>query len=242
MTHKEITERLQEILDNQWAASPKGAPTLGGIQKLSNGNIKITALCKEEADILYNDIEWNEAFEGLEVHYPTQGIVVHGVPKTDITIGENDDVNTEAIQHLRDFNNIPIMKIATLQRRVNPNTSHQSIIVFTDRSSAAICLQHGLRINYRLYTTTEPYSPQFQLTQCFNCYKYGHRAAECRNKSTCGKCASINHKANDCSSNAHSLKCSNCSGNHEAWNTTCPIKITERQKCRELRKDSILNF
>jgi hypothetical protein len=76
-------------------------------------------------------------------------------------------------------------------------------------------------INYRCHTTVQEqpeYLPQHQLTQCYNCHQYGHRAASCKNPPQCGQCKSTDHKANKCNIEPMQFKCCNCDGNHEAWN------------------------
>jgi hypothetical protein len=235
LSYKDITERLQQAVNKRCPELHCKAPKLVGIKKLQNGNIKITGLSNEELNILQL-VNWNLAFKGLEVRYPQHGFVIHGIPKEDITIG---DENTKIIDELVELNNVEITKIAPLHRKQTKSDSkYQSIVIFTDcPESLAIALQHGFHIKYRLYST-EPYTPQFQLTQCFNCQQYGHRVAECKNKPTCGKCGSKKHKANDCTVTKY--KCSNCNGNHEAWSSSCPIKTTEKQKQRQLRKSAML--
>jgi hypothetical protein len=61
----------------------------------------------------------------------------------------------------------------------------QSIVVFTEDPYAADkCIQLGMYINSRRFPA-ERYAPQLQITQCFNCGDYGHRAAQCKRKEKC---------------------------------------------------------
>lgn len=43
--------------------------------------------------------------------------------------------------------------------------------------------------------------------QCFNCYRYGHLAKYCKNKSKCRNCCSEEHQTDDCQEDTHCLNC-----------------------------------
>lgn len=83
---------------------------------------------------------------------------------------------------------------------------------------------------------------KISVMQCFKCYRYGHRARDCRNDVTCGKCAG-KHDTKNCQSNQ--IKCTNCSWhnsreninkkhdeNHMATSSHCPIYAIAVNKAR----------
>ena len=74
MAPKEITERCQQAVEK--AAIP--GIKLQGINKLANG-IRVRCATEEQVDRL-RAIDWSEAFEGVKIHEPTYGIVIHGIP------------------------------------------------------------------------------------------------------------------------------------------------------------------
>jgi hypothetical protein len=80
---------------------------------------------------------------------------------------------------------------------------------------------HDLRI------AVEPYI--FPVTQCSNCWKYGHYGKQCPvNKPTCPKCGK---KYANC--DITNYKCVNCSLPHMALSKTCPVFLKEK-RLREL--------
>jgi len=92
---------------------------------------------------------------------------------------------------------------------------NSSVIIFTEDPHAADkCIKLGFFIN-SLRHKAEKYAPQLHITQCYNCYDYGHHATYCKRKTKCGNCASEEHPTAECQSEEH---CScGCKGPHPAW-------------------------
>ena len=61
-----------------------------------------------------------------------------------------------------------------------------------------------------------------RILQCYNCAKFGHHAANCRNRPACINCAG-NHLLKDCPNklNKEATKCANCGMNHYACSRSC---------------------
>ena len=87
-------------------------------------------------------------------------------------------------------------------------------------------LPQYISFGYRRYRVSE-FLPD--PTRCFQCQKYGHKAKECRSRTTCPICAG-NHTYEECNirdsyrqqNNAH---CPNCNGHHPASYKGCPKYI-----------------
>ena len=79
MHEKEITKRCQQAITESTLNTKL---KLHSISKLENG-IHIHCNSEEEVKQLKN-IDWNHAFEGVTVHKPKYGIVIHRVPLSDI--------------------------------------------------------------------------------------------------------------------------------------------------------------
>lgn len=88
----------------------------------------------------------------------------------------------------------------------------------------------------------------FNIVKCFNCGRYGHKAAECKNNSICLKCCSESHREKECQSSE--IKCINCtinndklqmnlSVNHSVFSPKCPAlkkvqtSIAEKTKYKQ---------
>src|SRR5437762_1462904 len=65
-----------------------------------------------------------------------------------------------------------------------------------DPHAANKCITNGCYINYSIHAE-ERFTPQFQLTHCFNCCEYGHRASQCKRDPRCGKCGE-KHNIRNC--------------------------------------------
>jgi hypothetical protein len=232
MSYKDITKRIQATINTNVHCDKK--PTLLGVIKTAkDSNVRIRCETEDEAKML-REINWETAFEGLQARKPKFGIVIHAVHKDDFNIltDANDQATTDRIEK---ENTLTIVKTAPLRRKDRQGaTQHNSIVIFTnDPYAADRCIKRGIYINYRLYPA-EKYTPQLQITQCYNCGEYGHRAAQCHeDKQRCGKCAEHSHPTNECKSDGKP-KCGNCDGEHEVWHHECKVRIAESRRLHEL--------
>src|SRR5579859_1036282 len=144
---------------------------------------------------------------------------------------------SEIIQQLETNNpDTNIIDVASLLRKSNAESTSHSIVIHTNNPETANqWITHRFYANYCRYTAKR-YTPQLQLTRCYNCYKYGHRAKDCNGKSRCGKCGKTEHTTKECESTAH--KCSQCNKEHEAWHHHCPARIAEAQRLKTLRSNT----
>lgn len=71
------------------------------------------------------------------------------------------------------------------------------------------------------------------ITRCFKCNQFGHKATDCKKETICPKCAG-EHELSDCKSEDTETKCSNCvyavnklkmkiDIHHPAWSAECPV-------------------
>ena len=226
---KEITQLLQHAINISTGNDDK--PKLQGFNRLANSGIRLQCKTAEEAQQLRN-IDWSKAFKGLKVHKPKYGIVIHGVPTEEFDITDSK-ATTTLLQQCNE--NIPITRITPLRRKASNSRTpaHQSIVVFTDDAQAADqCIRMGFFINYLSYPA-ERYTPQLNITQCYKCCGYAHRAAHCKRKQKCGKCGHEDHNSNECPNSER--QCANCHGEHEAWHHECPTRIAESQRLADMK-------
>jgi hypothetical protein len=170
----------------------------------------------------------------MEVRQQKLGLTIHGIPLEDMDISDEASKRNTWTQ-LEQHNGIEITGIKPLRQkaRTTTNRRHQSITIFTSQTEAANrCLKTGFYINrYRYYP--EKYAPQYRITQCFNCQGYGHRAAECKGKQTCGRCSG-EHRTDECNSDKES--CAGCQGEHAAWHHECPKRKAISKELEEAKR------
>jgi hypothetical protein len=133
--------------------------------------------------------------------------------------------NGTATEHTRkeietkNLKRININKISPLrEHQRNPDAPTLSIrIELNTPEQVDYCIHNDILIGKRNYHA-EKYMPQYQLKQCYKCYRYGH-IAECTRKVTCGKCEQ-DHPTTECKSTEQ--KCTNSQSPQPAWHSDCP--------------------
>ena len=208
--YAEITEMLQKAVDETTISDP--SLTIGGFQRLKSNDIRFSCDTEEEANRL-RKIDWSKTIEGLEIRQSKFGIVIHGISIEEIN--PHTDNLDDIADEIGSRNNLKIVKLRTLRApsKLDPMTRHNSYVLLIHNAEAADkCLKKGVFLNCRLFNT-EKYTPQYQLTQCYKCQRYGHKAGHCRGKETCARCGE-DHITKDCEIDVH--KCANCGDNHAA--------------------------
>lgn len=88
----------------------------------------------------------------------------------------------------------------------------------------------------------KPYVPPVK--QCLRCMRFGHIAKYCKNAEVCSIC-SENHNYKNCVTDSQNAKCANCSGNHVAISSSCPMKKTKIEenkiKARSVRYSDLFD-
>lgn len=207
-----------------------------GIRNITRGGIVVE--CKNEEDI--ENIR-TEAVKKLGSDYEIK-VPVKKNPKVKISglserlsdqelikkmIAQNEFINEES--------KIKIVYVSNPSRRFNT----YSVIAEVD-STTFVHLVNKERINIgwdRCYV-----HEVHNITRCYNCSGFYHKAKECKNKLACPKCSG-EHTLKDCTSSQ--AECINCKmaiqklkikvdARHEAWDLNCPVykrKLEiERQK------------
>src|ERR1700694_5248119 len=93
----------------------------------------------EDAQLLRKAvIKWGDAFEGLTIHTPKHGIVIHGVPKEEVNPAERQDNLIAQIENDNPALNEKIVQIAPLRRSTQEDESKadQSLVVFVNEVDA----------------------------------------------------------------------------------------------------------
>ena len=226
-THETIVRCFQQAFEQSDTLHWKHK--LEGISKLKNGNIRLNGLPTEAAKKLRWSMDWSSVCDGLKEYEGIYGMVIHGVPKTDIDFTKDQNELIDKLHSINKYSGGPwIEKIAPLRRKATDAPTH-SIIVFSKDTvilNEAITI-YGFNIKYRTYRS-ERYIPQMQLTQYFNCHGYNRRASQSKSKSPkYGKCA---HAHETQSRTSIMEKCSQCRGKNTAW---LGLPQMSKENCRK---------
>lgn len=231
---KSVTAKFQHAINMTNNLDNK--PRILGINKQGKGNsVRLQFKTAAEAQqVKEAEIDWNLAFEGIQVHKPKYGIAVHGVATNSINL--NDDYNDTAMVW-ENQNDMKIVKITTLRRQAKHQpTAHRSLIIFTENAEAANrCIKRGFFID-NLHHRAERYAPHLHINQCYKCHGFRHRSTTCKQKQRCGHCGQDDHLTKDCANTEH--QCVNCKGEHESWHKDCPTRTEENRRLNTLRLES----
>lgn len=110
----------------------------------------------------------------------------------------------ESFVHVADARRI------TLKKGTTTIATNTFILTFSTPT-----LPTSLHIGY-LNLRVEPYIPN--PLRCFQCQKFGHHKANCKNSQVCAKCGNPDHNSEDCKADAC---CVNCKGSHPSFSKDC---------------------
>lgn len=182
--------------------------------------------------LAFEDIAFSEKFaacpeiqeQGWRIQNSWEVNISYGIVKN-MEIGISED---DLMENIRTSNNCEIVAIKRLNKR-NPASpgwidSETIRLSFKGNSLPEYVYLFNTRVKVEAYI--------FPVTQCSNCWRFGHSAKYCPStKIFCPKCGK--HHPN-CETN--SFKCINCKGNHMALAKTCPIYLKER-RIREIMSE-----
>ena len=104
------------------------------------------------------EINWAKAYNGLQVRKPKFGVVIPGVPITDIDPQNIDQETLVRIEEANKIKNLKIASITPLRRKAyisqdaSEKPGENSFIIFVhDPDTADRCLKSEIYIRYRNY-------------------------------------------------------------------------------------------
>ena len=210
--HKDINKQFQKVLDE---AGLHPVPKLLDIHKLSRECVRLQFKTSEDAKrSKLAELDWGKVYPGAKQYRRKYGVVVHKVPTS--AMGPNSNYKDVAKKWEISNPGLAITSITPLRKRSKRGlVAHQSVVVFTEDSSAADrCLKLGFYIENICYRT-DKFAPHLYIVQCFNCYKFGHTTQHCPNRKTCGKYGE-RHATGECNKLEHQHKYASCKGSHAA--------------------------
>ena len=224
-----MANSIEEAANVWLKGKGEGPIKIATIRKL--GKTVIIACDTEEEAKRLKGLKWEAVLGGAALLKPTFRIVVHGASKWAIKEPFQSEEGLETVNRLDEGS---ILAVEPLLRKPNDPESPTSSVIITFGASqhANRFLKHGIYVGKR-YHKPRRYMPQCQITKCFNCQGYGHRAANCTRPTKCGRC-SKNHETKGCEE--VTAKCAQCNGSHRAWHSGCPQRAKEAAKMKALRE------
>jgi hypothetical protein len=238
MHPKDMIQKCQSAITEHFKEGH--VPKIHGINKLSNDEYRLHCESKDDPKLL-SRMDWNPTFNGVKPKKRKYGLVLHGVPKTDLdpTDIENEVIMRDEIEEentSRDLQVVQVIPLRRTRKHLDKIAAHHSIVIFTHSvEEANACITQGMAINGRFYHP-EMYTPELSVTQCYNCYKFGHLAKHCKSKQKCGNCGNEDHDASKCTNNTN---CIGCGDAHPAWHMECSKRDEEGQRLKPLKRATI---
>src|SRR5438045_3421016 len=216
-TNKETIEQL-----NAW----KIAGDVVAICQLQSGDFVLT-MDEEQTRVSWlKDNKWLETFgAGARVKRREFAVLAHGIR---VSQAQNQKQTIADIykQNPRFTGTVEILRTAFSRKLLRSGRKIGPLIISVAEPEQANCLiDAGLIFGYELHNC-EPYEGNCVVTQCFNCYNYGHEAGKCRNTGRCGFCGAPGHATNECigKDDPGTYRCVPCRGKHQSWSRDCSVR------------------
>src|ERR1700712_604739 len=169
--------------------------------------------------------QWEKAFgDEARVQFPMYEIVISSVP-TNTNLSQQEQVIKE-IQtensHICTAADIGFVRWLTKPKK--DKMVEGLVVAFKDPREANAFIEAERVVFDGRPKKVQRYSRDCQITQCFRCHAYGHKASMCTQQEKCGYCSSKEHATNDHPdrhSKSTKLKCPCCGEKHAAWSKDC---------------------
>ena len=242
-TNEADRERVRQLPTQELVESlQKNVGGIVGISRLTSGDIRIHAESAEIKKTLHENTKWITAVAAsATVQRRTFAVRASGVKVEHIDATNQNQI----IQYLQTANarlhpGLKITRIAWSFRAIKEKKAYSSLHIEVETPAMANRLiNEGFLVDHEI-KNCEKFAKSCKLTQCFNCYKYGHIGKRCRNPTACGHCAG-GHPTNECNpeTTGRQKRCACCDERgHVAWAPTCKLRIQEMSKIEKARKSS----
>lgn len=182
------------------------------IKKLTDGLLGVKVNTKEQLDKLktLENIEGKKTYIAPNDRLNKSWGIIYS---PDLYTCQED----ELLEHLKSQD---VIKVERFKKKIGDTLQNTNSIKLTFKKTR---LPEFIKAAY-LNIKVRPYIPLPR--KCFNCQKFGHTAAVCRNEKRC-ECGKVGHKEEEpCNS---PFQCPNCQGSHKASSKECPTYKSEKE-------------
>ena len=205
------------------------------VKNIKNGGVIINCANANSKDIIKNRVKevMGDKYKVEEGTFKKPKMIITGVEEEFITT-DNEEI-LKAVIDQNDKNLEGKLKVVKKYAKKNKKNSANIVIEVEPDNYLSLKNTEKINIGWRKCNIYD----YFDITRCFNCAGYNHKANKCTNRIACYKCGE-NHKTSDCKSNV--LKCINClsiteklkinlNPDHAANDLNCPCykRQVERQ-------------
>jgi len=188
---------------------------ISALKTLKNGQILVESDNKSDLEEVNKRI--SEACGGeLEGYIPTlknPRLIVFNVPE-DITL---ENVAQAIVLQNSDLclNESDIKPKFVFEDR----RKHKNLVIEVNSETRKRLMDRKIKIGWHVCNSTD----YLNVTRCYKCCKYNHRATECFGEITCPHCAQ-NHKMHECKASKENYRCVNCT-NYNKYNTPAQVSV-----------------
>lgn len=226
----------KDILERVKRAGGEHAKEAAAVRWLPSGDVLISMATKEAKEGLEKEGEWTKCLgKSAKVVRRGYGVLAHGIKVDSYDTTKQAEIIGKLLGQNRILHNdLQILKIAWPINAIKNKKIRSSLIIEVGTPAMANRLVREGLIDECSLRNCELFFKECRMTQCFNCYQYGHIANRCSNPTSCGHCAR-GHRSHDCPVQGAqgSRKCVVCGERgHEAWSRKCRIREKEAERVR----------
>ena len=226
----QIVEGINKMKDSSIAGKVIAA------RQLPSGDVLVTTDTAETKEGLERDPKWLPVInQAAKINRRKFTVIVHGMRVAALDCSKQEEAIRQLLgqnTHLKD--SVEILGARWPKRALKKGKPNTHLIVdVASPAQANLLINEGLLFHSEL-KNCELFHGDCRVTQCFNCYEYGHIARVCRKGKKCGICASPGHDDQACRFRDVPTRhrCVNCSRNHPAWASGCDRRKEHVEKAR----------
>ncbi|KUL82055.1 hypothetical protein ZTR_10680 [Talaromyces verruculosus] len=207
------------------------AVRIEGVKTAPRNIVKVFVDREQGVKLLRERSEWLQALHGVKIQGEQwHPIKLDEVRKTDVYDASGQEKNDFREKFSQNNGGTEIRMI----RWLSGGKAYGSMVVYLAKENDAKALLNRRLVNVGGEVVfSEVFRYQLRPTRCHNCQQYGHKAARCRNPTTCERCTGP-HVAAHC--NSEHRRCASCQKDgHGASDRQCDTWIREMEKAN-LRK------